>query len=211
MTTERERQRERERERERERQRQTDRQRRICVKNYTRCHTEMDTADQTCYLTQSQYTDTGLTSPSTDPIRPGAWQGRHWRTSYLSHRYDSTVESGIRTPCLRPSKRTSYHSASEAVVGHGSALKHFTRRQPEIEAADQTCYLTDSHTGPTSPCTDVISPEERYRVKPNTTQSEAKLYGRVSHTSDPRVSHTSDPRVSHTSDPRVSHTSDPPG
>ena len=27
------------------------------------------------HLTQSQYTDTGLTSPSTDPITPGAWQG----------------------------------------------------------------------------------------------------------------------------------------
>ena len=37
------------------------------------CHTEIEVADQTFHLTQSQYTDTGLTSPSTDLITPGAW------------------------------------------------------------------------------------------------------------------------------------------
>ena len=36
--------------------------------------TEIGVADQTFYLTQSQYTDTG---PSADPITPGAWQGSH--------------------------------------------------------------------------------------------------------------------------------------
>ena len=39
---------------------------------FTCCHTEVEVADQTFYLTQSQYTDTGPTSPSTDPIMPGA-------------------------------------------------------------------------------------------------------------------------------------------
>ena len=34
------------------------------------------------YLTQSQYTDTGSTSPRTDPITPGAWQGSHWSTNF---------------------------------------------------------------------------------------------------------------------------------
>ena len=43
--------------------------------NFTCCHTETEAADQTFYLTQSQYTDTGPTSPNTDPITPGAWQG----------------------------------------------------------------------------------------------------------------------------------------
>ena len=38
----------------------------------------MEAADQTFHLTQSQYTDTGPTSPSADPITPGAWQGSHW-------------------------------------------------------------------------------------------------------------------------------------
>ena len=39
--------------------------------------TEIEVADQTFHLTQSQYTDTGPTSPSADPITPGAWQGSH--------------------------------------------------------------------------------------------------------------------------------------
>ena len=46
-----------------------------CSDNFTCCHTEIEAAGQTFYLTQSQYTDTGPTSPSTDPITPGAWQG----------------------------------------------------------------------------------------------------------------------------------------
>ena len=36
------------------------------------CYTEITVVNPTCYLTQSQYTDTGLTSPSADPITPGA-------------------------------------------------------------------------------------------------------------------------------------------
>ena len=43
--------------------------------NFTCCHAEIESADPTLYLTQSQYTDTGPTSPSADPITPGAWQG----------------------------------------------------------------------------------------------------------------------------------------
>ena len=46
--------------------------------NNTWCHTEIEVADPTFYLTQSQYTDTGPTSSSIDPIAPGAWQGSHW-------------------------------------------------------------------------------------------------------------------------------------
>ena len=55
---------------------------RICSDNLTCCHTEKEVADQTFYLTQSQYTDTGLTSPSADPITPGAWQGSHWSANF---------------------------------------------------------------------------------------------------------------------------------
>ena len=50
----------------------------ICSNKFMHCHTEVQAADQTFYLTQSQYTDTRLTSPSVDPIMPGAWQGSHW-------------------------------------------------------------------------------------------------------------------------------------
>ena len=55
---------------------------RICSDNFTCCHTEIEVADQTFYLTQSQYTDTGPTSPSADPVTPGAWQGSHWSANF---------------------------------------------------------------------------------------------------------------------------------
>ena len=55
---------------------------RICSDKFTCCHTEIEVADPTFYLTQSQYTDTGPTSPSADPITPGAWQGSHWNANF---------------------------------------------------------------------------------------------------------------------------------
>ena len=48
-------------------------QRQICLDKFTCCHTETEVADPTFYLTLSQYTDIGPTSPSADPITPGAW------------------------------------------------------------------------------------------------------------------------------------------
>ena len=50
---------------------------RICSYNCTCCHTEIEVADQTSCVTQSQYADTGSTSPSADSITPGTWQGGH--------------------------------------------------------------------------------------------------------------------------------------
>ena len=50
--------------------------------DFTCCHTETDVTDQIFYLTQSRYTDTRPTSPSTDLILPGAWQGSHWSASF---------------------------------------------------------------------------------------------------------------------------------
>ena len=55
---------------------------RICSDSCTCCHTEIEIADPTFYLTQSQYTDTGATSPSADLVTPDAWQGSHWSTSF---------------------------------------------------------------------------------------------------------------------------------
>ena len=54
----------------------------ICTDNFTCCHTEIEVADPIFYLTQSQYTDTGPTSPSADPVTPGAWQGSHWSANF---------------------------------------------------------------------------------------------------------------------------------
>ena len=56
---------------------------RFCTDNFTSCHTEIEVADPTFYLTQSQYTDPGSTSPIADPMTPGAWQGSHWNANFL--------------------------------------------------------------------------------------------------------------------------------
>ena len=56
---------------------------RICTDNFTCCHTDTEVADPAFYLTQSQYTDTGPTSPSADPIKPGApWLVSHWSANF---------------------------------------------------------------------------------------------------------------------------------
>ena len=55
---------------------------RICSDKFTCCHTEIEVADPTFHLTQSQYTDTVPTSPSAYPITPGAWQDRHWSANF---------------------------------------------------------------------------------------------------------------------------------
>ena len=81
----------------------------IC-RNFTCCHTEVEVADQTFYPTQSQYTDTGLTSPSADPIMPSAWQGSHWSANFwvtgMTRPRKNPGASGIRTRDLPFSRRT---------------------------------------------------------------------------------------------------------
>ena len=71
---------------------------RICTDNFTFCHTEIEVADQTFYFTQSQYTDTRPTSPSTDPVMPGARQG----SLFLSHWCDSTRKKSRRKQDSNP-------------------------------------------------------------------------------------------------------------
>ena len=86
---------------------------RICSDNLTCCHKEIEVADQTFHLTQSQYTDTGPTSPSADPITPGAWQGSHWSANFevtgMTRPRKNPGPSGIRTRNLPFSRRTPYH------------------------------------------------------------------------------------------------------
>ena len=65
---------------------------RICSDKFMCCHTEIELADQTFYLTQSQYTDTVPASPSADPIAPGAWQ----ECQFLSHWCDWFPEKSRR-------------------------------------------------------------------------------------------------------------------
>ena len=55
---------------------------RICSDKFMCCHIEIEVADQTFHLTQSQYTDTGPTSPRADPISPSTWQDSQWCASF---------------------------------------------------------------------------------------------------------------------------------
>ena len=55
---------------------------RICRDSCVCCHTEVEVAHKTFYLTQSQYIDTEPTSPGADSIMLGALQGSHWITSF---------------------------------------------------------------------------------------------------------------------------------
>ena len=86
---------------------------RICSDNCTCCHTEIEVADPTFHLTQSQYTDTGPTSPSADPITPGAWQGSHWSANFevtgMTRPRKNPCANGIRSRDLPLSRRTPYH------------------------------------------------------------------------------------------------------
>ena len=95
---------------------------RIYSDNCTCCHTEIQVADQTFYLTQSQYTDTRPTSPSADPITPAPGVATGLPIN-LGHWYDSTwknlVVSRIRTPDLPLSGRRLNHLANEAVWAVG--------------------------------------------------------------------------------------------
>ena len=83
---------------------------RICSDNFRCCLTEIEVADQTFHFTQSQYTDTRPTSPSTDPIAPGAWQGSHWSANFevtgMTWPRKKTSASRIRTRDLPLPRRT---------------------------------------------------------------------------------------------------------
>ena len=69
---------------------------RIYIDNLTCCHTEIEAAEQTFHLIQSQYTDTRPTTPSTDPMMPGTWQGSPLECQFLSHWYDLSPEKSSR-------------------------------------------------------------------------------------------------------------------
>ena len=83
---------------------------RICSDNFACCHTEIEVADPTFHLIQSQYTDTGPAIRSTDPITPGAWQDSHWSANFevtgMTRPRKNVGASGIRTRDLPLSRQT---------------------------------------------------------------------------------------------------------
>ena len=83
---------------------------RICSYKFTCCHAEIEVADPTFNVTQSQHTDIGPTTPSTDPITPGAWQVSHWSANFevtgMTRPRKNPCASWIRTRDLPLSRRT---------------------------------------------------------------------------------------------------------
>ena len=123
----------------------------------------------TCYLTQSQYSDSLLTSSSDEAITPGAWQCSHKGADFQSHWSDSTREPRVRSSDLSQSSRTVGHLTTEAVVADhnlASVRKEGPLRQC-LRPAGQSVFLKGFWCAgfilesQSSPCT----PRERRIVK----------------------------------------------
>ena len=69
----------------------------ICLDKFLCCHTEIEDANETCYLTKSLHADTRPISPSTNPILPGVWQSSHSGTNLYVTGINSTGAMGSDT------------------------------------------------------------------------------------------------------------------
>ena len=107
---------------------------RICSDNSTCCHTEIDVSEQTFYFTQSQYTDTGPTSPSAESILPGAWQSSHWSANFevtgMTRPRKIPLQAGLEPCIFRSRGGRLIHEANEAVRSRKMLNKVNERRQP---------------------------------------------------------------------------------
>ena len=102
--------------------------------DFTCCHTEIKIADQTFYLTQSQYTDTGPTNSSADRIMPGAWQG----SQFLSHWYDSTPKKFRRKRNSNPG--SSAFEADALTTRPTKRLSKMRRRRSSSNDRNNSSY-----------------------------------------------------------------------
>ena len=61
----------------------------------------LDVAHQTFYLIQSQYADTGPTSPSTDSVTSDTWQGSYWSIKFYLNGMTPPAKVGLNPmiPC----------------------------------------------------------------------------------------------------------------
>ena len=112
---------------------------RICSDNLTCCHTEIEAADQTFFLTQSLYIDTRPTSPCADPILLGAWQGSHWSANFevpgMTRPGKIPSQAGIEARIFRSRGRRLNHKASEAAefqINRCRSVKIQTNRHRSI-------------------------------------------------------------------------------
>ena len=91
---------------------------RVCSDHCTCCRAEREIADPTCYLTQSQNTDTGLISPIADPTLPvgvATWNTNIEVTGMSRPLTNPTAKAGLEPRCAaleadaftsRPTKRS---------------------------------------------------------------------------------------------------------
>ena len=135
---------------------------RIYSDNFTCCHTDIEIADQTFYLTRSQYTDT---SPSADPITPGAWQGSHWSANFevtgmtrpRKNPGGSGIRLGFEPGIFRSRGGLLNHSANEAVHSRHK-LDSYNANSVVLLLVWRTLYNRQylrSNTRPLSLCLDV--------------------------------------------------------
>ena len=82
----------------------------------TCCSTQIEVADQTFYLSQSQYTDTGLASPNTDSLTPGLRHSIHCLTGVVVKASASGAEDPGFESCLWQDFSGSSH-ASDLKIG----------------------------------------------------------------------------------------------
>ena len=91
----------------------------ICSHSFMCCHTEIEAAYQTLYLIQPQYTDTGPTSPSTDLVMSGAWQGSHWSANFkvngMTRAEKVPLQAGFKPHIFRSAGGHLNHSADKVV------------------------------------------------------------------------------------------------
>ena len=115
---------------------------RICSDNFSCCHTEIEVADQTFYLTQSQYTDTGPTRPRSDPISPGAWQGGHWSANFevtgMTRPGKIPSQAGFEPRIFRSRGRRLNHLANEAVTKRRTMKEQREKTQATNDKQQQT-------------------------------------------------------------------------
>ena len=107
---------------------------RIFSDKFTCCHTEIEAADQTFYLTHSQYTDTGLTSPTqtTQSQAPGrVATGEPMSKSLVWLHPVKSRRKRIRSPDLPPSKLDQGGGWNAVLAAYSSLhLLHLRRWTP---------------------------------------------------------------------------------
>ena len=122
---------------------------RVCSDKFTSCHTEIEVADQTFHLTQSRYAETGPTSPSADPIMPGAWQGSYWSANFqvngMTRPGKISSQAGFEPRIFRSRGGRLNHLANEAVrwEGEGTATVQSPHTAPHPTQGGQTQHLPE--------------------------------------------------------------------